>query len=164
MSIGRFNWTHKKWCLPSDPINLIFECISLEEIEGYLSTKGWKSISYPLAVDQVIPIPDSYNKKTQDLQLVGPEQYTILKRYHIRLWNINGQSIAASVHHDAFRFLGHVATDFESAEQYFADQCEKNPDWEVFRDHIDLDNRISGYEQPFNNGKATMIRRKKHES
>jgi hypothetical protein len=159
LHIQRFNWTHKKWCRPSDPINLVFEGIELKEIEEFLSSIGWRSVSSWLAEDQVIPISNNDGKQPQDSQLVNTELYQILKRHHIRLWEIENYVIG-SIHQDAFRFIGHTATDFESAEQFFADQCEKNPNWEIIRDSIDLDNRISGYQQPFNNGKATLIRRK----
>jgi len=74
----------------------------------------------------------------------------------MRLWNLQDYVIA-SVHLDALRAMGHTTTDFESIEKHFADICRQNPNWTVHEDAEDMDNRISGYGQPYNNGRATVV-------
>ena len=157
-------WTHQEWCRPSDPINVIFKEISLDEIEAFLNRKGWKrprGWEKRFTPSQVIPQQDQEDptKKTeQDLQLTKSLKLRVVKRWHIRLWDF-GDRIVAGVHVDDTK-MGHVPTDFESVEQHFASLCETNPQWEVLRDRIELGNYFAGHEQPFNNGKATLIRRR----
>ncbi len=153
------NWTHKPWCRPSDPINLVFEQIELEEIKNFLLGEGWKlARGYrTLTPDQVIPDPSPTTKRPNDMQLYKPTKGVVLERYHIRLWKFKGD-IIASVHMDALRAIGHTASDFESIEKHFAEACKANPKWTVDEDALDLDNRIAGYGQPYNNGKATVVR------
>jgi hypothetical protein len=74
----------------------------------------------------------------------------------MRLWNLQDY-IIASIHVDALRATGHTATDFESPEKDFADICRQNANWTVNEDAKDMDNRISGYGQPYNNGRATVV-------
>ena len=160
----KYNWTHKKWCRPSDPINVVFEAISLDEVEKFLLSQGWERPPFLYAWSQVIPDPSPLEKSIQDLQLIKPiktlfGKFRIWKRLHIRLWDIE-HGIIAGVHIDAPRIFRHSPTDFESVEKFFADICRKNPNWEVSEDYEDLDNRIAGHGQPFNNGKATVVRRK----
>jgi len=163
-----YNWTHKKWCRPSDPINIVFEGISLDEVEKFLLGQGWQPASFlfAFASSHVIPDPDPINKRPQDRQLIKPIKFKkipkikkILKRLHIRLWDI-GNKIIAGIHIDALRVPGHSPTDFESVEKFFAEDCKQNSNWEVLEDAEDLDNRIAGHGQPYNNGKATIIRRR----
>lgn len=160
LSIARYNWTHKKWCRPSDPINIVFEEITLDEIEKFLLGRDWKAVGAPLAFSQVIPYPNPLQKREQEKQFIGPGKFCMIRRCHIRLWRIE-KRIIAGVHHDALRVSGHTTTDFESIEKFFAEECANNPDWEILEDYVDMDNRISGYGQPYNNGRATLIRRKK---
>ena len=159
MSIIRYNWTHENWCRPSDPINIIFENISLDEIGNFLKKRGWRS-KFTLGFDHVVPYPNIFQKIKQTRQFIGPGLFCILKRCHIRLWKIEGKILGA-VHYDRLRSAHHEVTDFESVEQYFSDECSTNKSWEVLVDEIDLKNSFSSYKQPYNNGKATLIRRKK---
>jgi hypothetical protein len=160
-----YNWTHKPWCRPSDPINVIFRNVNLHDIERFLSdpARNWRVVGSSLssklrnlAPDQVIPDPDPINKRPQDLQLLKPIK-GLFRRYHIRLWKLQ-DCIIANIHLDALRATGHTATDFESIEMHFADICKQNPNWTVDMDAEDMDNRISGYGQPFNNGRATVVK------
>ena len=162
MSISKSgcNWTHKPWCRPSDPINVIFREIDLDEVERFLLSEGWKKLPWPhhlFAHSHVIPDPDPLNKRKQNRQLVKGGIY---KRFHIRLWKLSGE-IIAGVHFDRIRGFGHSITDFESIEKCFAKLCKKNLDWEVLEDVEDLNNHFAGHGEPYNNGKATVIRRKK---
>jgi hypothetical protein len=160
LSTYKYNWTHENWCRPSDPINIIFENIGLDEIEKFLLSQGWKSCGVlAFAFDQVIPYPSLFEKRRQDRQFVGPGRICILRRCHIRLWDIE-RLVFAGIHYDAFRFIGHTPTDFETPKQFFTSECMKNPDWETKPDYIELDNRTGGYKQPYSNGKATLVRRK----
>lgn len=164
MSSSRYNWTHKKWCRPSDPVNVVFEGIRLDEVEEFLLKEGWESANPIFAWSQVIPFPSPLEKSDQNLQMIKPVdgftgKFRILKRIHIRLWDMNSKVIAG-VHIDSLRVFRHLPADFESVEKLFADICKRNPDWEVIEDSLDLDNRFAGHDQPFNNGKATVVRRK----
>jgi len=160
VSLIKYNWTHKKWCRPSDPINIIFEGISLDEVERFLINQGWQPDSF-FTYKHVIPDPNPIHKREQDKQFVKPIKFRIIKRFHIRLWDL-GDKIIAGIHIDALRVPGHSVTDFESVEKFFGEECGQNPDWEVLEDAEDLDNRIAEHGQPHNNGKATKIRRKNH--
>jgi hypothetical protein len=155
----KYVWTHKQWCRPSDPVNIIFENISLDEIEKFLINNGWERAKPLLVWDHFIPDPDPLNKRKQDLQLIKPIRWKILKRVHVRLWERDNRVIGG-VHIDVLRVTKHYLTDFESVEKYFANICRTNSNWMVQDDAEDLDNRIAGYGQPYNNGKATVIRRK----
>lgn len=79
-------WAYTDWSRPSDPINIIFLGIKLYEIENFLTGNGWKKPHW-FASNQYLPIPDPYNHRKQDLQLVKQlnRDWT---RYHIRLWDI----------------------------------------------------------------------------
>jgi hypothetical protein len=84
---------------------------------------------------------------------------SIFKRYHMRVWDIKA-CLIAGVHMDRLRFLGgHTSTDFEAVEKDLAKIFKKNTKWMVTEDAVDIGNRFLGYNQPNNNGKATVIRR-----
>ena len=108
-----------------------------------------------MAPDQFIPDPDPMNKRVQTLQLTRGD---LIQRYHGRFWDFSAESkVIGGVHMDAIRAMGHRSADFESIEKFFAELCKRNSSWVVLEDAEDLANMISGYEQPYNNGKATVI-------
>lgn len=147
-----FNWTHSSSSRPSDPMNIIVKGITLDELQQYLDGRGWKIIT-ALGEDQFIPDPDIFAIRKQDLQMGFG---SIDERVHLRLWQFPHE-IIGSVHKDRFSIRGHVAVDFESAEAFFALVCESNSNWLVKRDEVQMDNRIAGYQEPYNNGKATLV-------
>lgn len=132
--------------------------------------EGWtianRFISF--AFTQYIPFPNITNKKPQDVQLIT----SIMRRYHIRLWNIeevlskfynwnSEDKIIGNVHYDIPRLIGlHVVPDFESPKQDFATICKNNNEWIVHRNKLDLGNRFAGYQSPFNDGRAIVIEKK----
>lgn len=160
-------WTHKSSCMPSDPINIIFRNISLQDIERFLLNKKWGKSK--VAGNQFVPESDTDLKVKQHLQLVLG---SILKRHHVRLWNIKGvrdlaiagnvkavkNLIIASVHKEYLSGIGpHTVADFDLAKTKFAKTCEDNRNWRVNRDVIALNNEFHGYKQPSNNGRATLV-------
>lgn len=169
MSLPR--WTHKKWCRPSDPINIVFRGISIDEVINYLKSQNWKRMEgiESLISSQYIPNPSVLMKKVQDVQLKCGRLY---RRYHIRLWDVqeqlnrfdnwNGQDkIVAGIHLDSLRMPGvHITPDFETIEDDFASICLTNPEWNVMRNNLNLDNFFGGYGQASNNGMATIIEKR----
>jgi hypothetical protein len=133
-------------------MNIILRGITLEELEEYLTGRGWKIITVS-GDDQFIPDPNVFAKRSQDIQ-VGFGSMD--ERVHLRLWEFQHE-IIGSIHKDQFSFRGHVAVDFESAERFFALVCEANPNWIVKQDEVEMNNRIAGYRQPYNNGRATLV-------
>lgn len=170
MVYPRFAHTH--WNRPSDPINLVFRKIELIDIKNFLLTKGWRDPGL-LSSDLFIPFPNTISSAKQDLELIFGR---VVGRYHIRLWDISkffepymkwdlNSKIIGSVHWDAiklnpFKKFGHVAADFESIENDFANLCRKNDLWEVIDNGIELRNYFAGYEDASNDGLATLIQRK----
>lgn len=101
-------FTEARNCTNSDPINIIFRNVSLDDVEQEFLNIGSSNRTW--ALTQFIPYPDAINKTPQNLQMHKGHFY---KRYHIRLWNIDSR-IIAGVHMDRFSFTGHRTTDFES--------------------------------------------------
>lgn len=150
-------WTHDRSCTSKDPINLIFYNISLQAIKDFLNDHDWRVTGFPLAHNQFIPTLDLFDKKMQDLQM---DRGTIHKRYHVRLWDFSAY-VLGSVHLERLSFLWHRVIDFETAEEYFSSICKKNPEWKVNLNSVDLGNRFVDPGKPINNGKATVIKKKK---
>jgi hypothetical protein len=169
-------FAHTNWNRPTDPINLVFRNIELREIEDFLLDRGWRDPGY-LSSDQFVPFPSAVSPTKQDLELIFG---TLVGRYHIRLWDISkflepfmklrslkwnlNSKVIGSVHWDAlklnpFKKFGHVAADFESIENDFANLCRQNRLWDVFDNEIALGNYFAGYEDASNDGMATLIQR-----
>lgn len=170
MVYPRFAHTH--WNRPSDPINLVFRKIELIEIRSFLLKNDWRDPGV-LSSDLFIPFPNTLHSTKQDLELVLG---SLIGRYHVRFWDIReffepymkwdlDSKIIGSVHWDAlklnpFKKSGHVAADFESIENDFANLCRLNNLWEVIDNRIDLGNYFAGYEDASNDGLATLIQRR----
>lgn len=153
--VSNLNRTHNRHCTPSDPINLIFENVSVQDVENELLRIGWKRTRW-LASNQTLPIISAMNKTKQSIQI---HCGSIFKRYHMRVWDIKS-CLIAGVHMDRLRFIGgHTSADFESIEKDLANIFKQNTTWTVTDDAVDLGNQFGGYNQPANNGKATVIRR-----
>ena len=133
-------------------MNIILRGISIEELKSFLDEHGWNLITIS-GDNQFIPDPHVFIKRNQDFQIGFG---SIDERVHLRLWQFQDE-IIGSIHKDHISFRGHVAVDFESAERFFAIVCESNPKWVVKRDEVELNNRIAGYRQPYNNGRATLV-------
>lgn len=167
------NFTYSENCRSGDPINIIFQNISIPEITKFLVGElNWiiPKLDY-FALTHFIPFPSSIEKTEQTIQFINDDSYSGLKdRYHIRIWDISQigldlhswwdptHTIIAGIHLDKLRFSGmDVSTDFEAAENDFANICRKNSNWIIFPNKIDLQNAFYGYDQPRNNGFATLI-------
>lgn len=148
-------WTYDDKVRPADPLNVVFENVTLTDVGNFLqSNKGWNPNVWP-AFDQFIPNPDLHNPKRQDLQL---QSGNLLKRVHARFWDL-GNMIVANVHHEVAGIPQHVVLDYHAAEMFMASMFENQTPWIVKRDDRDFDNYFGGHAIPYNDGKATVIRR-----
>jgi|RhiMethySRZTD1v2_1073278.scaffolds.fasta_scaffold539570_1 hypothetical protein len=163
----KYTWAYTDWSRPSDPINVIFINIYLEEIQNYLEIERNWEVPGLFASDQYIPVQNIINSSSQNLQLVKRIDSFHFTRYHARFWNLTRYIrdvrciIVAGVHLDRFRGTGHVSADFESIEDFFANECRQNSVWQVTYDEYEIGNRFAGYELPYNDGRATVVRRKR---
>lgn len=147
-------WTYDGRAGPADPLNVVFENVTLSDVNSFLQSKGWNTRVWP-AFNQFIPNPNLHVLKVQDLQLQSGD---IWRRVHARFWDM-GNMIVTNVHHEIAGIPQHIVLDYHAAEMFMASMFESDKSWSVKRDERDFGNYFGGHAIPYNDGKATVITR-----
>ena len=160
-----YAWTHEKSCKISDPINIIFEGnLTLQDVVNHLHNMGWSRVKrfllWPEASD--LFLPGDHTRK-QDEQRIFPiipaRPANLLVRYHVRLWQLDSDSIIGSVHYETAQLFPpkHRVLSFERAEQLVANDFSWSGSWKVQVKAHPLNNSTAT--PAYHNGYATLITR-----
>lgn len=134
-------WAHeKKFCRFKDPINVIFEGATLQEILRELDNENWidpKILGITIGSDLFLR-EDSSCDHRQDAQRVRDGK--VVKRFHVRLWEI-ADSVVAGAHYEELSGIQHKVHSFETGktevERAFAGKALWNVDTEDLRNLTD---------------------------
>lgn len=107
-----------------DPVNLVFLELNVNQVIGALELQGWgttiigSSQSLHFATDDLV---------AQSEQLVKTDTDSIITRYHVRLWQVPGQTHTVGAVHGEIIFIHNINTHWEDAETFLAgDLCVSN--------------------------------------
>jgi len=152
--------THDDSCSLKDPINLIFEDISIDELDRVLSNAGWGSAA-PSSSQHVHSLLDNVRENPH----LEKSEGFILYRHHIRVWDGrktgSGDSVG-NAHLEICRLSElnkcHQVRAWESAKQYVADTFRERS-YDVDDDSVNMENEMM---YPIFNGRATKIGRSRN--
>ncbi len=142
--------THDGKCGNADPFNLVFRInIKINMVDSELTKEHWTGPIFAWKHH----LHTGTGKVNQHRQRVLGNLFA---RYHVRLWEWNGEVIA-NAHHEYLSIgLGtHVLVDYEPAER-LVDNLFQQAGWTVSYDAEPINN-FQHY--PFNDGMATVARR-----
>ncbi len=99
-----------------DPVNLVFEGMSLELVTQALREAGWGTVG--LGSTQWLAFEDTAGLTAQGTQLFLSE--SLSERFHVRLWGAPGRGSApvviGAVHHEQGVLAHRIDQDWEAAE------------------------------------------------
>lgn len=150
---GKAGFAWRQTCHIEDPVNLLIENASLNDVLTHLQSRGWSQVGlWPpkgWASSQYLRRDDRCDK-IQSAQLVkGP----LTLRYHVRFWE-DGDTIIGAAHYEKLSFPTHEVLSFEKGEQEVQVSFVYAPPWHIQPTPRDLRNVV---DYPENDGFATVI-------